>query len=200
MTVSADRQWSTLPLSTLFLPLVHQMVQAGAGQGEPPLYTWISRDLDLGPFLTEAPEGAGLIAPDHATIPLRRFINNGATTLHAENISEPGIYRLAKPGADTVPLLAVNVDRAESDLATLKPEQLRAKLGLTQLFIVQGKDELARVVEEHRVGKPLAEQLLWVALIVAVLEWLLANRVNRKSASLTSRLLVESSGRVHAHA
>lgn len=200
MTVSADRQWSTLPLSTLFLPLVHQMVQAGAGQGEPPLYTWISRDLDLGPFLTEAPEGAGLIAPDRATIPLRRFINNGATTLHAENISEPGIYRLAKPGADTVPLLAVNVPRTESDLAMLKPEQLRAKLGLTQLFIVQGKDELARVVEEHRVGKPLAEQLLWVALIVAVLEWMLANRVNRKTASLTSRLLVESSGRVHAHA
>ena len=200
LTVAADRTWSTLPLSTLFLPLMHQMVQAGAGQSEPPLYTYNSRELDLSPFLSEAPEGASLIAPDHSTIPLRRFISNGVTTLHAENITEPGIYRLAKPGSDTVPLLAVNVPRTESDLTTLKPDQLRTKMGLTSLYIAQGKDELARIVEEHRVGKPLAEQLLWAALIIAVLEWLVANRVNRKTASLTSRLLVESSGRVHAHA
>jgi hypothetical protein len=200
MTVSADRAWSTLPLSTLFLPLMHQMVLAGAGQGEPPLSTWISSDLDLSPFLSEAPEGSSLIGPDRATLPIRRFINNSVTTLHAENISQPGIYRLAKAGADTTPLLAINVPRTESDLAMLKPDELRTRMGLTDLYVAQGKDELARIVEEHRVGKPLGEQLLWAALLVGLLEWLLANRVNRKTASLTSRLLVEASGRVHAHA
>ncbi|MCX7009731.1 MAG: hypothetical protein NTY53_21225 [Kiritimatiellaeota bacterium] len=200
MTVSADRSWSTLPLSTLFLPLMHQMVLAGAGQGEPPLSTWVSNDLDLGPFLSEAPEGSSLIGPDRATLPIRCFINNSVTTLHAENVSLPGIYRLAKPGADTIPLLAVNVPRTESDLAMLKPDDARARLGVPDAYVVQGKDELARVVEEHRVGKPLGEQLLWAALLVGVLEWMLANRVNRKTASLTSRMLVEASGRVHAHA
>ncbi|TAN37100.1 MAG: VWA domain-containing protein [Verrucomicrobia bacterium] len=200
LTVAADRAWSTLPLSPLFLPLVHQMVLAGAGQGEPPLATWLSRDIDLAPFLNEAPLGASLVGPDHNTIPLRRFINNGVTTLHAENVTEPGIYRLAQSGAETTPLLAINVPRGESDLTMLKPSEIRAKLGLPQLVIAQGKDELARMVEEHRVGKPLAEQLLWAALVVGLLEWLVANRVNRKTATLTSRMLIEASGRVHAHA
>lgn len=200
MTVSADRGWSTLPLSALFLPLMHQMVLAGAGQGEPPLSTWISSDLELGPFLSEAPEGTSLLAPDRSTIPLRRFIHNGVTTLHAENILEPGIYRLAKPGAETRPLLAVNVPRNESDLTMLKPDEIRARLGVPDAFIVQGKDDLARVVKEHRVGNPLAEHFLWLAFLVAVFEWGLSNRINRKTASLTSRMLVEASGRVHAHA
>jgi hypothetical protein len=199
MTVSADRSWSTLPLSALFLPLMHQMVLAGAGQGEPPLSTWISRDLELGQFLSEAPEGTSLIAPDRSTIPLRRFINNGVTTLHAENILEPGVYRLAKPGAETRPLLAVNVPRNESDLSMLKPDDIRSRLGVPDAFIVQGKDDLARVIKEHRVGNPLAEHFLWVAFLLAIFEWGLSNRINRKTASLTSRLLVEASGRVHAH-
>jgi hypothetical protein len=200
MTVSADRAWSTLPLSSLFLPLMHQMVLAGAGQGEPPLSTWTSRDLELSPFLSEAPEGTSLIGPDRATLPLRRFINNGVTTLHAENILEPGIYRLAKPGAETRPLLAVNVPRNESDLTMLKPDEVRARLGVPDAFIVQGKDDLAHVVKEHRVGNPLAEHFLWLAFLIAVFEWGLSNRINRKTASLTSRMLVEASGRVHAHA
>ena len=200
LTVSADRAWSTLPLSPLFLPLAHQMVLAGAGQGEPPISTWISRDFDLSPYLSDAPPGTSLIGHDHNPSPLRRFINNGVTTLHAENITEPGVYRLALPTGAATPLFAVNLPRTESDLTTLKPAEIRAKFGLPQLVIAQGKDELARLVEEHRVGKPLAEQLLWAALVVGVLEWLLANRVNRKSASLTSRLIVEASGRVHAHA
>ncbi len=199
LTVSADRSWSTLPLSSFFLPLMHQMVLAGAGQGEPPLSTWISSDLDLGPFLSEAPEGSSLLGPDRATLPIRRFINNSVTTLHAENVAQPGLYRLAKPGAETTPLLAINVPRTESDLAMLRPDEFRARMGLTDLYVAQGKEELARIVEEHRVGKPLGEQLLWAALLIGLLEWLLANRVNRKTASLTSRLLVEASGRVHAH-
>ncbi len=199
LTVSADRAWSTLPLSALFLPLMHQMVLAGAGQGEPPLSTWISRDLELGPFLSEAPEGTSLLGPDRATLPLRRFINNGVTTLHVENLGEPGIYRLAKPGAETRPLLAVNVPRAESDLAMLKPDEIRGRLGLPDAYIVQGKDDLAKVVKEHRVGNPLAEHCLWLAFLLALFEWGLSNRINRKTASLTSRMLVEASGRVHAH-
>ena len=200
MTVSADRGWSTLPLSSLFLPLMHQMVLAGAGQGEPPLSTWITSDLELGPFLPEAPEGTSLLGPDKATIPLRRFINKGVTSLHVENLTTPGIYRVAKPGADTRPLLAVNVPRAESDLTMLKPDDIRARLDIPEAFIVLGKDELARVVKEHRVGNPLAEHFMWIAFLLAIFEWMLANRCNRKTASLTSRMLVEASGRVHAHA
>lgn len=200
VTVAADRAWSTLPLSPLFLPLVHQMVLAGAGQDAPPAATWISRDLDLTPFLDELPEGAHLIGPDQGILPLRRFINNGVTTLHAENVVVPGIYRLARPGAAAPPLLAINVPRNESDLTMLTPAEMRAKFGLPQLVIARGKDELARLVEEHRVGQPLTELLLWAAFIVGLLEWLLANRVNRKTATLTSRLLVEASGRVHARA
>ena len=55
----------------------------------------------------------------------------------------------------------------------------------------------SRVV--FRTGNPLAEHFLWVAFLLAIFEWGLSNRINRKTASLTSRLLVEASGRVHAH-
>ncbi len=89
----------------------------------------------------------------------------------------PGIQKLA--GGN---LIAVNVPRDESVLTPITPDQVRAKMGLQNLQIARDQPELLHEIEQHRVGRPLDETLLWIVLALAALELFLANRACRQVA------------------
>jgi hypothetical protein len=69
-------------------------------------------------------------------------------------------------------------------------------IGSRQVHIARDREELARRVEEHRVGRPLGELVLWLAFAVAALEFYVANRVSRRTAARRHGWTVEASGRV----
>jgi hypothetical protein len=195
--VAADRQWSTFPLSALFLPITHQIVHFGAGAGRRPLHFWTSRRVALTDTLPDLPAEAQVTGPDGAPVALRRSREEARMLLDAENLMAPGIYLVRRTAGDAPePAFAINVRRSESDLTPVEPAALSAMTGVRTLYLAQDREGLLRRIEEHRRGRPLVEPLLWAALALAVVEVTLANRLSRKSGSLLDRLLRNASGRV----
>lgn len=195
-TVSADRAWSNLPLTPIYLPLLHQIVRHGAGLVREPLWLPAGRDVALPATTAGLTEKSRLAVPDGTTMAVRPVKREGRTDLVLDEARVPGIYQgIAATGAKW-PVAAVNVDRRESDLTPVDPESVPKLIGSKQVYIARDREELARRVEEHRVGRPLGEVILWLVLAVAVLEFLMANRVSRRTAARRHDWTVEASGRV----
>jgi hypothetical protein len=178
-SVAADRVWSTLPLSPIFLPLLHQIVRDSAGVERQPLYLWGARNVALTGVLPALPDTVRLGGPDGQVVPLHVVREESRSSVYADDLRAPGIYRLGDRQSAGEPILAVNADRRESDLRTLAARELPAAVGLPNLVVVEDRDALLRRLDEHRRGRPLAEPLLWLALALAVAEVWLANRMSR---------------------
>ena len=154
-----------------------------------------ARDLSLAEVAPGVAADARLLHPAGAAVPLRPIQREGGTELHVENVFDPGVY--AVEGAPKpVPVFAVNVDRVESDLTPVKPDEAAKLLGVKRVTVARSQGDLARQIEDHRVGRPLAEALLWVAFLLGIAEFWFASRTSRRTAA-PSRMVVEASGRVH---
>ncbi len=196
-SVSADRRWSNFPLSPYFLPFVHQIVRFGAGLGEDPLFLEPQRTLPLSDLLADFSEDAEIRDPDHNLLPTRTIHQEHRAVQIAEDVMQPGTYTWRnRGGQDFEPAFAINVPREESDLTRADNNDIPQWLGLQALHVARDRTELLRLVEEHRLGRPLGETLLWLALILAMTELFTANRLSRKTRPLTEQMRIESSGRI----
>jgi hypothetical protein len=196
-SITADRDWSDFPLSPFYLPIVHQIVQYAAGVGVFTPYVWTTDSLPLQEYLPEATRESVLKSPDGESVSVRSAMVDGQTTLQAEDLAMPGIYRLTSPTErNPRPALALNMPRAESDLTPIRPEAVNALLGVKNLTVTTSRAELFRKLEERRVGKTLGEQALWLALFVAVLEICYANWLVRKRSAPASHVTIEASGKI----
>ncbi len=198
-TVSADRRWSDLPLSPFFLPFVHQAVRFGAGLGADPLFLDPHRTLLLSDIIAVIPEGASLRDPEGASLPIRTVQQEHRAIQIVEDVMIPGVYALRKPGeAGTEAVFAVNAPRKESDLTRIDIDKIPELLNVKALHLARDREQLLRLVNEHRLGRPLGEILLWIAFLLSMAELVMANRLSRKTKSLTEQMVIESSGRVRA--
>jgi hypothetical protein len=199
-SVSADRQWSDFPLSPFFLPLIHQTVRLACGIGQDKVQVQPATSFMLSDVISQVPEGATLIAPDHTSLPIRKVQKTGRQgdfALIVDNVTKPGYYFLSQSGpAAPEPLMAVNLDRSESDLKPVAPEEIASIIGLKNVTVSTSSDELLRQIQEHRVGRPLSEVALWAVLILSAFELFLANRACRKRATLSDAITINASGRV----
>ncbi|MBT3296027.1 MAG: VWA domain-containing protein [Verrucomicrobia bacterium] len=196
---SADRSWTDFPLSPIYLPIVHQIVAYGAGIGAHPPFVWCADHLPLSHTLPAARHDSQIEAPDGRPVPVRSAVVGGATVLHLETIDQAGIYRMTPPAGGTpVPALAVNIRRDESNLAPLDETVLRERLALDDVVVARDRETLETAIRERRVGRTFGEQLLWLVLILAALEFLVANRQAQETPTLSSTLGVDASGKVPA--
>lgn len=195
-SVPADRSWSSFPLSPFFLPLAHQLVQYGAGISSDAPYLWAARSLSLADHLPSATRESSLLAPDKNNVPIRATLVENKTILTVENLLAPGVYLLSNDGADAEPALAINVERGESDLTPVKRETIPDILGIRTAHVADGKDEMLRLINEHRVGRTLGEQALWLAFVLGLVEVFYANRKTKATRSLSETLGIEASGKV----
>jgi len=194
--VSADRVWSTLPLTSFFLPMIHQMVQFGAGFIPEPLYVWNARALMLSDFLPDLTDADTITTPDDTPLSIRAIRKESQVLYEAENIQAPGVYKIAHSGGPREPVMAVNVRREESNLQVVDSSRLERITGLRSLRITRDVQELRQQIDEHRKGRPMTEFCFWVALVLAVAEIFLANRISRRKSALSEHLDVTQSGRV----
>jgi hypothetical protein len=195
--VSADRGWSDLPLSPYFLPILHQVVRFSAGVRGLAPYVWCTPQLPLEAYLPGATVDSVLQGPANRRVPVRSTLVEGRTSLYVEDLTEAGLYRMAAAGGDApAPALAVNMVREESQLAPLETDDLPARLGLKNVQVVRSVEELKAQVEESRVGRTFGEHLLWLALLLAILEFFYANFLVRSAPTLSERLTIEASGKV----
>ncbi|NQU11108.1 BatA domain-containing protein [bacterium] len=196
-SVAADRQWSDWPLSPFFLPLLHQIVQYGAGALNDRPYLWATRELDLGSVLGGVTEQVRLIDPEGQPVPIRLSKKEGRAAYFADQLVKPGIYLAAAPGgAGNDPVFAVNVARAESDLAPVLPTDLPERIGLRNVHVARSPEDLARLIEQQRRGRPLDELALWLVFALALVELFVANRASRAGVPMSAHITVQASGRV----
>ncbi len=199
-SVAADRSWSDFPLSPLFLPFMHQIVQYAAGvRGEQP-YLWLDPVIPIPAQAGPIPDGSTVLDQSGNSYPLRRVQRDDGRRIQVDGLAQPGLYFLNTPdSAEPAPLFAVNVRRDPSDVRTIDLAEVAALMGLEDLMISSNRAEFERQIEEHRLGKPLAEFVLWLILLLALFEWWLANRASRPVVSLGESLKVDSSGRVRSN-
>jgi hypothetical protein len=128
---TVDDSWSDLPRLPIFLPLVHQVVRYLARYEEPAAWRTVGQVLDLtaGSLLT----GTDTSRRDRVALtPSGRRVTlasgNGPEFLE---LDEQGFYELRSTGGATEarpPTVAVDIDPAESDLASMDPGEFTAAL------------------------------------------------------------------------
>lgn len=192
--VSANRDWSSLPLTAFFLPVVHQLIRQGAGASVQPPHLVLGTTLPVNEAVPNYRDDDAISLPSGAPLQIK---DNGNRTFFIENLPEPGIYTRAKAGAATPePVLAVNTDRTESRLTPVSAEELAEWTGFKKLLTASDPEELSRLVDEYRNGRSLAEVFLWIVLLLALAEWWFANRTLRTLTGATEKMKVDLSGKV----
>lgn len=195
--VSCDRTWSSFPLSPYFLPFMHQVVQYGAGMGGFIPYVWATESLSLREYLPEATRDTVILDPDGKEVSIRSSVQDGRTLFYAENVTQPGIYTMRSNSNPTpTPALAVNISRNESDLTPVDQSRIGEITELNKIYVANSKDDLLKKIADHRLGKSLGETCLWLALIIAVIEFFYANYKSKTKPKLTEHLGIDVTGAV----
>jgi hypothetical protein len=199
--VSADRTWSDFPLSPFYLPVVHQIVEFGAGVGSNLPYVWCTHNQPLNRILPEATRGMALQGSDGKSVVVRSAVAATEPVLHVEDLMHAGVYTMADPETGrNVPALAVNMERRESNLTPLDPAEIYELLKLKNVNVAHDLEELGTQIRESRVGRTFGEQLLWLVLILAAAEFFYANRLTKEAPSLSGVLGIEASGKTSGSA
>ncbi|MFT7514377.1 MAG: hypothetical protein ACI9QL_003598 [Candidatus Omnitrophota bacterium] len=196
--VSADRSWSDLPLSPYFLPISHQIVHFGAGVGSYTPYVWCAKSLPLDGHLPDARANSVVRGPTGQAVPVRSALVEGRTLLNIEELMTAGMYTMNDEAGVPAPALAVNMSREESDLTPLVLDGLSERIGVPTVYISTDAEELKRQLEESRVGRTFGEQLLWLALILAIVEFFYANALMKRGPALSESIHIAASGKVSA--
>ena len=172
-SVSANRDWSDLPLTAFFFVFMQELIRNAAGArqnllmaevgGVLPL-NWPGREAEM---LFELNSAEGVIR----NLALQRPSENAAFLI--SGFEEPGIYQLR--GGDLQRSLAVNVPSREGLLAVYGEAELRAAAGKFPPCISETPAELLEHLTEQRQGRPLWPLLLLLAFVLSMLEVLFAN-------------------------
>lgn len=113
-TSTLDTYWSDLPLQPVFVPLLHRLVAYGADWHEQPAALTVG-----GVMVFDDESRRTVLAPDGGTVDA-----DSAAVLRVE---QPGFYEVRDADGTVVERsVAVNVDRAESDLTTIAPAAIAA--------------------------------------------------------------------------
>jgi hypothetical protein len=173
LTSSLDTSWNDLPLSPMYVPLIHQML----GYLHPPETRESYR---VGEVVRIPAAMSQTPVPIDSPAEKRLTIDDGLSadgTLFTTR--ENGFYRLRHP--DRERYVAVNLDFRESDLRKLNVDEFVAAFGAesqTQLAATQAPLE-SEFVEDQEPGRRLWWPLLISALVLFMLEAIWAGRIRR---------------------
>lgn len=196
--VSADRSWSTFPLSPFYLPMVMQIVEYSAEVGNEPPFIWCDDAARLDSAMSDVNAETTLLDPEGRPISVRAIVQSSNLVSHVASLKRPGIYSLGGTESDS-PSLAVNFRREESDLAPIEPDSITELIGARNVRVCTDIDSLRSAIQEHRIGRTYSEHLLVLALLLAGIEFVYANALARSKPDLSSRLGVTSSGSFGGH-
>jgi hypothetical protein len=176
---------SQLAASTRFVPMLNGLVDDVAGIVEHRTTYYVGESVSLAEFDLTPADIEAIRRPDGE----RARLEADATTFL--DTREPGIYTFvlqgARPGDNTPPSFAVNMNPAESRTARMTDEILSAAgVQLLAEETVQRVDEAAQ--RQLRAGELENQQKLWRWVVIAVivlliLETLLASRAARRQLS-----------------
>ncbi|MEW6742530.1 MAG: BatA domain-containing protein [Planctomycetota bacterium] len=191
VTTSADADWTLLPESKGFLPLVHELAYYLTVKSLAAYNVRVATPLRRS--LSSIPREASITLPSGERRRIEKLPQKRVEGLYPLDLSDvptdqPGIYRLdgvllgSPSGVEEQPmseLFAVNVDPREGDVTPARPGELAAVYeGLIEAT-VSDVSELVRPKEEARRGE-IFKALLAALLAFTVVETLLAHLFGRR--------------------
>lgn len=99
---------------------------------------------------------------------------------------------------ESKPALAVNLAREESDLTPIDAKVIPKWLGVDHANVALDLPMLRQQIDEQRFGRTYGEHLLWLAFILAAIEFTYANSLMRKSGP--PKVSIDAAGHVSTHA
>ena len=170
--VPLSEDFSNLPRHALFVPILFRMALL-SGHDQPLFYTFgADESFEVPPVQTTEKQLLKLTKGNQSIIPDVRQ-QEGSTLLYvSDQLNEPGIYSLRKQDS-TLATLALNDNRAESDMSYFTAADLEKILPNAKPLLTAGSDSLKSVVAESNFGTQLWKLCIILALIFLLAEILL---------------------------
>jgi hypothetical protein len=171
---SADATWTDLVVTSQFLPILHEALLYLSS------HLSLTRSFELGSeIVIRAGRGGEEVILDGPTGAVRHLPEALGQTrrYRIDAPGEPGIYFL-RTERDTLSVFAVNVNSVEADLTKVPFEQIESKLDGFDVRRISAKDDLGASISLLRRGRDLARAFLWAALILIIVESLLASTLS----------------------
>lgn len=173
-----DSDWGNLPLKTVYLPFMHELVRFMSGG------TQLTRDYRVGeqiPFtldLTDFGTSITVTTPPGQAHKLRAVLQGNLAVANFRETQEPGIYRVQFAGTEREKLsqFAVNTDPRESDLAKASEDEVRSVLPGARVSFVSESQEMNSFLQRERTGIRLSLSLLYAAFALYLVESFLSGR------------------------
>jgi hypothetical protein len=178
-------EWSDFPTRGLFVPLLHRSVLYLARQQSRAVEALPGTEVIL--RSGAAPIGPWeMRTPRQLSIPVMPTVQLFQQLFRFEETGEPGIYSLTARGS-TVQKFVVNLDARESQTlkaANQQVETMRKRIGIRGASVrsVDAPEKLKQGVLESRFGVELWKYFITLALIIAVIELLVARTWKRELA------------------
>jgi hypothetical protein len=174
-TTTLDREWSDLPQTPVFLPLVHQFVRYLAQYEKTTEWTTVGQVVDLSAMLKSK-------ADRIVMTPAGERVNVSASEPGVVELNEQGVYevRAAAASAGRAERIAVNLDPTESDLSVVDPQELVAAVTGRAGAAASGQQAAAEITPtdaERQQG--LWWYLLLAGMLLLAAETAIANRLSR---------------------
>lgn len=175
-TTTAETTWNNMALTPVFPLVMQQIVTYLSGReferprlvGDSLTLTYVEQP-DASDAVFETPSG------ENITVPVREA--GGQFVALLENAPEAGYYT-ARVSVQAAGLpIAVNVDPRESQVASLDETELRTNIEALGLQVAASGDELAAAIESTRTGRSAWRIFMIAALVLLLLECLLADRM-----------------------
>ncbi|HAO94996.1 MAG TPA: hypothetical protein DCQ96_02975 [Verrucomicrobiales bacterium] len=182
-TTSASKRWNNLPREPLYAILLQQAVTMLTSNPDR-LQLTVGNDASLLLTKREAGEFVDLLRPDTKEPEEIRVIQNGDQLAAPVSLTKRGIYEIkaeeGKPGV----AIAANVNASESNVRIVESAALSNTLDSTGVQVLNREGSPSKAIKDARRGSELSQRLLLAALIVFILQSILArrftNRINRE--------------------
>jgi len=191
-TTSASKRWNNLPREPLYAILLQQAVTMLTSDPDR-LQLTVGNDASLPLTKREAGEFVDLLSPDTEEPEEIRVIQNGDQLAAPVSLTKRGIYEIkaeeGKPGV----AIAANVNASESNVRVVESAALSNTLDSTGVQVLNREGSPSKAIKDARRGSELSQRLLLAALIVFILQSILArrftNRINREGTKDLSTTL-----------
>jgi hypothetical protein len=186
-TFSLDPRWSDLPLTGVFLPLIHEAVRyVSAGGGSAAGALDVGRGATV--WLPTLPAGGGvtLVDPEGRERGVAPTPGPGGYALTLATADRPGIWVFRSAAAETLAAFAAAVPASESDFTRVDPAEIRSRLGANRAVVVSGERMLADELRELRLGREIGRTFLWAAAFLLLAEMIVARRTGHSGTETVS--------------
>ncbi len=189
-TTTADPSWNNMAATPILPMLVRQMVNYQASRGfeeaqhvGDTLSLWYISEPDATDAVFESPSG------EEFAVPVQKHSNQYVALL--DKSQEVGYYMArVSVQAPSVPI-AVNVDTKESAVKSIKEADLKEVIKGTGINLVSDHPELVDAINQSRSTKSLWRNLIILALVLLVLEGLIADRMGVKKERVATNTMGE---------